>query len=315
MRDRFQILSLDGGGIKGLFSAAMLTHIEQDLGVSITNHFDLITGTSTGGIIAIGLGLGMSPEEILRFYLEKGGAIFPSSLRSTGRWLRHPFRHKHDPRDLEIALKDCFQNRLLGESRRMLVIPSFNLADTDVALFKTAHDERFRRDYRIPAWKVAMATAAAPTYFPGFTGIDHMNLIDGGVWANNPCMVALTEAIGILRIPPENIRILSIGTFEEISSPPQRLMRGGWLQWGKHATETILAGQNAGASKQAALIVGKENMLRVSPNVPKGLFTLDGFSPGKLLAKASHNSRHEMPRIHNMFLDHRAPDFTPFHTP
>lgn len=73
---RFQILSLDGGGIKGLFSAAVLAKIEEDLGVTVADHFDLITGTSTGGIIALGLGIGLHPREIVHFYVSQGPAIF-----------------------------------------------------------------------------------------------------------------------------------------------------------------------------------------------------------------------------------------------
>ena len=74
--ERFQILSLDGGGIKGLFSAAVLAKLEEDLNTNITDHFDLIVGTSTGGIIALGLGLGMKPQEIVQFYVESGPQIF-----------------------------------------------------------------------------------------------------------------------------------------------------------------------------------------------------------------------------------------------
>ncbi len=73
---RFQILSLDGGGIKGLFSAAVLASIEEDLGIRITDHFDLVTGTSTGGIIALGLGIGLRPREIVEFYVREGPRIF-----------------------------------------------------------------------------------------------------------------------------------------------------------------------------------------------------------------------------------------------
>jgi patatin-like phospholipase/acyl hydrolase len=83
MLNRFQILSLDGGGIKGIFSAAVLTHLEEDLNLDIAEHFDLITGTSTGGIIAIGLGRGMRPREILSFYVDKGPGIFANSLMTS----------------------------------------------------------------------------------------------------------------------------------------------------------------------------------------------------------------------------------------
>ena len=71
MKDQFQILSLDGGGIKGIFSAAVLAHIEGDLQILITDYFELNTGTSTGGIIALALGLGMTPLEVVQIYIEK----------------------------------------------------------------------------------------------------------------------------------------------------------------------------------------------------------------------------------------------------
>jgi len=82
--ERFQILSLDGGGIRGVFSAAILAAIEEDLNVHLVDHFDLIAGTSTGGIIALALGLGLRPADILAFYIEHGPRIFsnPLGLRS-----------------------------------------------------------------------------------------------------------------------------------------------------------------------------------------------------------------------------------------
>ena len=91
----FQILALDGGGMKGVFSAALLAAIEEDCQTSITDHFDLIAGTSTGGIIALGLGLGYSAKEILNFYITEGPHIFPSSLKPD--WLRGIFRSRYKP--------------------------------------------------------------------------------------------------------------------------------------------------------------------------------------------------------------------------
>lgn len=188
--NRFQILSLDGGGIKGLFSAAVLAAIEEDLGVTVTGHFDLITGTSTGGIIALGLGLGMRPRQIVEFYVKHGPSIFrnPCGVRNA----LHYVRSKFSPAPLESALREseAFGAKLLGDSTKRLVIPSYNLGEDDVYIFKTPHHERLRRDWKVPAWKVAMATAAAPTYFPAYCGVDGIRLVDGGVWANNPTLSA-----------------------------------------------------------------------------------------------------------------------------
>ena len=181
---RFQILSLDGGGIKGLFSAAILAAIEEDLNVNVTDHFDLIAGTSTGGIIAIGLGLGMKPREIVEFYLREGPRIFPSWFGA--KRLQHWISRKFSAEPLAEALRSCFKDKRFGDSRKRLVIPSFNLGDDDVYIFRTPHHEGLNRDFKVPAWKVALATSSAPTFFPCTREVDKVRLIDGGVWANNP---------------------------------------------------------------------------------------------------------------------------------
>ena len=207
---RFQILSLDGGGIKGLFSAAVLAAVEEDLNINVVDNFDLIAGTSTGGLIAIGLGLGLRPREIVEFYLREGRSVFPNQLglKSLQHWIYRRFSSY----PLEVALKKCFKDKRFGDSKKRLVIPSYNLGADDVYIFRTAHHERLKRDYKVPAWKVAMATSAAPTFFPAVRTVDKTRLVDGGVWANNPSMVALVEAYDTLGVPLDRISILSIGT-------------------------------------------------------------------------------------------------------
>jgi len=125
---RFRILSLDGGGIKGTFTAAVLAELEQMTGKRIADHFDLITGTSTGGLIAIALGLGIPAKEILKFYEDKGPAIFPmvglhGRVKHSLSWWFGP---KFSATDLRNAIGSVLGNRKLGESKCRLVIPSFN---------------------------------------------------------------------------------------------------------------------------------------------------------------------------------------------
>ena len=116
---RFQILSLDGGGIKGIFSAAALANIENDLKVSIIDHFDLIVGTSTGGVIALGLGLGMRPMEILHFYVECGSKIFSNNFGVSP--LKHWLCRKYTDSQFHLALQKCFGNSRLADSMKRLV--------------------------------------------------------------------------------------------------------------------------------------------------------------------------------------------------
>ena len=120
----YRILALDGGGIKGSFTAGVLAALEEDTGHRCVDHFDLIAGTSTGGIIAIGLGLGLSAVEILEFYTKHGPTIFPSTslARRWSRVVRHWFQPKHSHHALRSALTQVFGERKFGESQRPLVI-------------------------------------------------------------------------------------------------------------------------------------------------------------------------------------------------
>jgi len=313
MNKRFQILALDGGGIKGLFSAAFLSKLEEDLNTRITDHFDLIVGSSTGGIIALGLGLGLSPKDLVEFYFTKGPKIFQKIPLWTS--LRNLFFAKYSGKIIEDVFQEdkCFGDRLLGESKKRLVIPSYNINTNDVYVFKTAHHERFKSDYKVPAWKIARATCSAPTFFPVSKNIDSIRLIDGGVWANNPSMVGLFEAITILEIPLEAVRIFSVGTTEELKKSPSFLDKfGGWPFWIYTATELIIEAQSVGISAQLKLLL-KDNFVRVNPKVPAKLFGLDKINMGELFAFASIYSRNESPRFNNKFKDHHAGEFLPAH--
>src|ERR1700729_3761199 len=106
----FRILSLDGGGIKGVFTASFLNSIEEMSGASIADYFDLITGTSTGGIIAVALGMGLPCGEILKFYRNRGPVIFPSTgaHRRFGQTVRRFVIGKHDHEVLATELRSVF---------------------------------------------------------------------------------------------------------------------------------------------------------------------------------------------------------------
>jgi patatin-like phospholipase/acyl hydrolase len=310
MSGQFQILSLDGGGIKGLFSAAVLTHFEDDLNTKISDHFDLIVGTSTGGLIAIGLSIGMSAKEVVRFYVKNGPKIFP---KSKGAKTKRFFKTKYKADTLEYAAKKCFGEKTLSDCFKRLVIPSYNIGEDDVYLFKTPHHERLTRDGKIPLWKVALATSAAPTYFPSFRKLDHIRLIDGGVWANNPTMVGIVEAISMLNMSLPSIKVCSLGTTDEIKGRSKKLDEGGLWQWKNDAVEVIMRGQSIGAYTQAQYLIGKDNILRIDPLVPDGLFELDKLSEHELLAKASHVSRQFAPAFNRMFTKSIASNYEPFY--
>jgi len=312
--NRFQILSLDGGGIKGIFSAGVLAAIEEDLNITVTDHFDLIAGTSTGGIIAIGLGLGLRPRELVEFYLREGPKVFPSWFGL--KWFQHWAWRKFSSAPLEKALKRCYKEKLFGDSTKRLVIPSYNLGEDDVYIFRTPHHERLRRDFKVPAWKVAKATSAAPTFFPCSRDVDSLRLIDGGVWANNPTLVALAEAVGTLSVPLSAIHVFSIGTSDAVIQRRKRLNKGGIIAWGREsaAVDVIMRGQSIGVHNQAKFLLGADHVERLDPKVAADEFSLDGIHKADdLIAKAAHHSRVFMPIFKARFAGHIAPTYEPLH--
>jgi hypothetical protein len=222
----FRILSLDGGGIRGVFPAALLARFEEHLEHPIGRYFDLIAGTSTGGIIAIGLGLGQSAGDILNLYVEHGRAIFDQEHGAAENWVRQKLRGmahllvtKHSSKPLRLALEGVLGRRKLGESRTRLVIPAWHPVLERVYIYKTAHHPRLETDYKERAIDAAMATAAAPTFLKPHMTVSAVELVDGGVWANNPIGVAAIEAVGMLGWPGEAHRRVWISDSNEAEKP------------------------------------------------------------------------------------------------
>lgn len=273
----FRILSLDGGGIKGAFTASVLATLEEDTGCAAADHFDLITGTSTGGIIAIGLGLGLPARTICDFYQQEGPTIFPGTSlvqRVEGR-LRQLFGPKHSHAVLRAALGKVFGQRRFGESKCRLVIPTYDAIGGRVFLMKTAHHARFRYDIEAPAVDVALASSAAPTYFAAAPFPNHADAsyVDGGVWANCPVMVGITEAVAFLGVKLEEIEMLSIGT----TTTPFNIARhadSGIAQWNAGLVELMFEAQVQTAVAQAGLLLGGR-LHRINVTAREGEFSLD----------------------------------------
>lgn len=317
MADTFRVLSLDGGGIKGTYTAAFLAGLEEMSGKRVVDHFDLIAGTSTGGIIALALGLEVPASEILRFYVDRGPEIFPLTgindrLRAIAR---HAFRTKHDTAALRAALAEVFGERVIGESITRLVVPAYDGSSGDVHLFKTAHRTRFKRDFNERAVDVGLATAAAPTFLRSFVGSSGITLVDGGVWANCPATVAVIEALTTLEQPPGSIDLLTIGTTEEPLHVSKSKAVGGALQWIRFAPELLMQAQAKGALAQAKLLTGNR-MLRITESVSPGRFRLDDpRCIEELRALGDKAARHYEPQVSERFLAVPRAEFIPSRGP
>lgn len=310
-----QLLALDGGGLRGMFSAAVLAGLEDDLGTPIAEHVDLVAGTSTGGLIALALGAGMTARELVELYVSLGPRTFSNPLR--WKTVRHLVRPKYHASPLRRALQDQFGNRLLRDSTKRLVVPAYDLGRDEVYLFKTPHHPRLRRDWRVPMWEVAIATSAAPTFLPAHRlGRDRVRLVDGGVWANNPTIVAIAEAVSMLGAKVQDIRVLSLGTTSDLRHRSRRLDRGGLLRWGLtgSAVDVILRGQSFGAYTQAIHLLGPDDVLRLDPAVPPRLQRLDRIDVDDILGWAASESRKLAPRVAERFIAHRPRPYTPHRT-
>jgi len=306
-----RILSIDGGGIKGVFPAAFLADLEFELDAPLASYFDLITGTSTGGIIALGLGMRIPAKDILGFYEDRGPEIFRGG-KGIGR-LRQLVSAKYNPDPLHAALKDVFGDRKLGESITRLMIPSLDLETGAVHVMKTAHHIRFERDYKLPVVDVAMATAAAPTYFPTHRLAAGIPLVDGGMWANNPMGPAAVEALGILEWTKGDIKLLSVGcTDEAFSMKANRTKHLGLNYWATRLVNVFMAGQSSSSLGTAQLLLGHENVVRVSPVVSPKRFKLDGVDGIEALrGLGASQSRIELPKLRPVFFNNLSEPFAP----
>ncbi len=311
---KFRILSIDGGGIKGVFPAALLAELQKSLSEPISNYFDLIAGTSTGALVAIGLGLGTDVADIVAFYEVCGPRIFHPKHRSRlTQWFRNKFDDRYSSGPLRSALEEAFGERKLGHSRNRLLIPSFDLNSNQIHIYKTAHHPRLETDYKVSAIDIALSTTAAPTYFPVHNSSFGVPFVDGGLWANNPTGLAVVEAITMLSIRPEDICVLSLGCTEEAIECGRS--RRGELAWARAALGVAFRGQLFTSMGTSALLLGgHDRIFRCSPIVAANRFELDKVSGiNDLKALGYSEARHALPRLKPWFFDSAACPFVPYH--
>lgn len=214
----YRILALDGGGVRGVFTAVVL---ERLLGVlpGLIDAADLLAGTSTGGILALGLAAGLSPGELRHLYESKGQDIFQRSRREFGAEAAHPPAALYDNETLCHELKRSLGvNTRLADLEKQVLVPAFDLDnESEDPGKRTWRPKLFhnlpgtQNDGEQQLYRVALYTSAAPMCFPSVDGF-----IDGGVYANNPSMVAVAHVLGARHLTPvpnlSALRVLSLGS-------------------------------------------------------------------------------------------------------
>jgi patatin-like phospholipase/acyl hydrolase len=259
----YRILSLDGGGMRGIFTASVIAQLEHDLSIRLAEHVDLIVGTSTGGIIGLGLAAGKSGDDMRDFYTNEGARIF-ARPRSLPRRLRQP---KYDRRVLDEMLQREFGQLRLNDLNTAVCITAHELVAGTTRVWKDDHHEQLTGGGDQLVWKVAAATAAAPAYFaPVQLGAADSH-VDGGIWANNPALVGITEAVRYAGRTLEDIQLLSIGTTSRTFQvrDHEHASRMGLVAWLKEARDLLLGDCVSMASdKQAELLLPPESYLRLN---------------------------------------------------
>lgn len=227
---RFQALALSGGGFRGLYSARVIADIEANMGGKpFARRFDLLAGTSIGGILALALALEIPAARIVKLFVEHGQEIFAKRW-SLGGLLRSPY--SSDKLRALLQQDDLFGNRVLGACKHPVIVPAINYTTGEAVVFKTAHHRSLQRDHSMPLVDVALATSAAPSYFPRHR-YDSKQYVDGGLFANAPGMLALHEATQFLGVTVEQVYMLSVGTMSSsFTVDPRRTPTGGAFDWG-----------------------------------------------------------------------------------
>jgi patatin-like phospholipase/acyl hydrolase len=261
-----RVLSLNGGGVRGLFTISVLAQIERNIenrtsakDVKIGDYFDLITGTSIGGILALGLASGKSARDLEPVFFENALKIFPPQKDGFKKLVKQIFSPLYDSKPLyKTVVSMIGTDSTFNDLQRRVLIPAINLSTGKPQFFKTPHNPDFTRDGVLKLSDAAMATSAAPTYFaPHYCEDLTAYFADGGLVANNPSFIGLHEVLRDMKsdfpdATVKDVRILNVGTLaNDYCISPKLLMKnkkGGYgTLWGggqKLVLTTMTANQH-----------------------------------------------------------------------
>ena len=272
----YNILSLDGGGIRGVLTAAILERLEADC-PGFMSKVDLIAGTSTGGILTLGMASGLTPTQAREMYEKSGAAVFGghlgprllANLPRLDQWVEADY----DDRPLKELLLQQFGSLTLGDLKKSVLVTSFALDNQYTGnpqrqwkpkIFNNLDQDEDRREKVVD---VALRTSAAPTYFPVYQGF-----VDGGVVANNPTMCAVAQALSQGpsggKQTEDSLRVLSVGTGVNLKyiEVKNEIESWGYVQWAPHLISLILDGSVDLVNYQCRQILG-DKYLRLNPVV------------------------------------------------
>lgn len=322
----FHVLALSGGGFRGLYTATVLKELESDFGAPIANHFDLICGTSAGGLLAMGLAAEVPAAELQAMFELSGSRIFGSANWIVRLWrtITSSISTRHGPRGLRSVLEERFNTKTVGDLRHRLLVPAVNYSTGRGQFFKTPHTPDLSRDHKLKLVDVGLATAAAPTYFPLHKIGDIGTFADGGLVANSPGLLGLHEARHIIKVAREvRVRVLAIGTMTQGATlPGSATLRRGILRWGTKLFDLVISAQEFAVHSMLTHELGDDYYPIDDPATPqqsKDISALDLVTPGSikvLKERGTHAAqRHSALPGLKPFLAHRAAPPNLYHGP
>lgn len=296
MNDVFRILSIDGGGVRGIIPATVLANLETLLDAlsgeptPMGQRFDLIAGTSVGGIVGLALALGHRASYVRDKLDELIPKVFAESNRNANR-LSQWWKNQYSPLCLEEQVKGIFADKTLADLKTDCCVTSVALETATPRFHKTDYFHRNAGRLSETLVNVAMATSAAPTYFPARSTVHSTNLIDGGIAANNPSVVALVDALQFERPSKRGtaqpalgasegrpvIAMLSVGTGRPATVPydPKSLSDGGEYNWARPIYEVMSLTQSMATHFQASFLL-HGRYFRIDPLMPNPIKLDDG---------------------------------------
>ncbi len=318
----FHVLALSGGGYRALYTATVLTELEAAMGRPIASHFDLVCGTSAGGLLALGLAADIPAVELKTLFEKQGSRIFGSRTwlrRALGFWLQA----KHSSAGLHEVLTERFGSTTVGDLKHRVLVPAVNYTTGRGQFFKTPHHQTFEFDHRMSLVDVAMATAAAPVYFP-LARNNRGVFADGGLVGNAPGLFGLHEVRTFLAPKQDvRVRVLSIGTMTIGAT-----LRGsasldrGFGRWGGGLFDLVISAQESSVDYMLRQSLGDDYYQiddKATPDQSRDVKELDRVTPGStntLRDRGMHAAQRTLgdPKF-QPFRAHRAGDPTFFHGP
>lgn len=289
-----KILSIDGGGVRGIIPTIILQYIREKIKIPMHKVFDIIAGTSTGGIIALGLTIPnckgenrYEPKDLTRLYEKESKFIFKKNMfygiNGILDSLLRVGSEKYSIKNLEIVLEKYFNGRYISEALTDIIIPAYDIENKTPHFFKSSRAKRIDGRNEL-MYKVGCATSAAPTYFEPYkmkSGV----YIDGGIFANNPAMCALADIYKKYGCN-DNVTVLSLGTgYVPKYYNYNKVKKWGVIHWARPLIDITMSGQSQTVSYQMRQMVshGGENYIRIQMVIPEELSEMDCIKEKNIL--------------------------------